>query len=285
MTTSAQVVRDRATGEVSEDHHVGGSALVWLYTTGLGRLVANVLVTQRWFSRFLGWPMTWKSSASRIPGFISQHSVKTKDFESTDYESFADFFGRRLAEDARHFDLDPRRLVAPADSKVSVSPIGQTLTIKGFDYTLETLLGRELPTDGFTWAVIFRLSIDDYHRFHFIDDCEILDQYEIPGKLHTVGPQSDGRGVFAENHRVVTRLATQHFGEVIQVTVGALLVGRIHMEPVELAFRGQEQGHFGLGASTIVLLVNANIDSDIIADSEAGIETRIRVGESVGSAR
>ena len=49
--------------------------------------------------------------------------------------------------------------------------------------------------------------------------------------------------------------------------------------------RGEEKGMFEFGGSTVVLLLKkdaAVIDSDIMENSAAGAETRVRIGEVIG---
>ena len=52
--------------------------------------------------------------------------------------------------------------------------------------------------------------------------------------------------------------------------------------------RGQEKGYFQFGGSTVVLLLKkdtAVIDSDILENSQNGIETVVKFGEKIGIAK
>ena len=67
--------------------------------------------------------------------------------------------------------------------------------------------------------------------------------------------------------------------------VGALLVGQINNHPLNEFRKGQEKGYFGLGGSTVVVLLAPNmvkIDQDILAQSQRGIETKVSMGETIG---
>lgn len=35
---------------------------------------------------------------------------------------------------------------------------------------------------------VFRLTVDDYHRYAFVDDGELSREFHIPGVYHTVNP-------------------------------------------------------------------------------------------------
>ncbi len=282
MTT----VYDRRSGQLIDEPQFGEHSLRLLYGHRWLRPLTNALITRRWVSQLLTWPERRPRSAARVPEFVRRYGVDLADYPERAYASFADFFTRDFRESARPVDPDPTRLVAPADAKLRAYPVAdaRTVAIKGFDYTIPALLGREAASSP-RWCLVFRLTVDDGHRYCFVDDCQVVDSYELPGKLHTVGPWSDGRArVLTENHRVVSTLDTAHFGQVTVVEVGALLVGRIVNHPVTRAARGQEKGYFAYGGSTIVLLVDdLTIDADIVEHSHAGIETKVCRGEGIGS--
>ena len=82
---------------------------------------------------------------------------------------------------------------------------------------------------------------------------------------------------------------TRAFGDVIAMEVGALLVGKIvnHHGPASVR-RGQEKGYFQFGGSTVVLLMKkdtAILDGDILENSRNGIETVVKFGEKIGTAK
>ncbi|MCL2467071.1 MAG: phosphatidylserine decarboxylase [Micrococcales bacterium] len=282
--TAEQTVYDRATGTTYTERPAGTSALRVLYGNRAVRPLTNALVTRRWVSRVLAWPTRRRASTRQIPAFVATHSICLDDHPERAYTSFADFFVRTLNPGARPFDPDVQRLCSPADSKLLAVPVGSTVRVKGFDYTLDQLVGRAWTGPQPRWALVFRLTVDDYHRFSYVDDCTVTDSYELPGRLHTVGPWSDGLPVLAENHRVVAWLETERFGTVVAVVVGAMTVGRVLVYPRTTAARGDEQGRFELGGSTVVLLTDAQVDDDIVDRSRQGVETRVRLGEAVGTA-
>ena len=80
---------------------------------------------------------------------------------------------------------------------------------------------------------------------------------KIPGVYHTVRPVAlEALPVFLENTREYCLLRTRHFKTIVQMEVGAMLVGRICNPPsARQVRRGQEKGFFQYGGSTIILLV------------------------------
>ena len=295
METKAPMIYDRGTGTTFEGTTYGQSSLRLAYSTTLGRWIVGGLITRRWFSRLATWPARSRASRGQIAPFIARFGIDDTEFATTEFTSFADFFVRDLKPDARPVDPDPRRLISPADSSLTAYRITEDLrvSIKGYDYELAELVGGEkkLAEIGagqqtpWTHCLVFRLSVDDFHRYCFIDQCSIEQTYALGGRLHTVGQWSDGRArVLAENHRVVTMTSTTGFGQVGIIEVGALMVGQIINHELVEAERGQEKGYFGYGGSTIVVLIGGiEIDADIAQQSAKGIETRVRRGEGIAT--
>ena len=79
---------------------------------------------------------------------------------------------------------------------------------------------------------------------------------------------------------------TENFGDVVQIEVGALLVGRIRNNTTNKSFnKGNEKGYFEYGGSTIILLIEKDkvlIDEDILSNSKEYVETQVKIGEKIG---
>ena len=60
-------------------------------------------------------------------------------------------------------------------------------------------------------------------------------------------------------------------------------MGKIVDHGDALFCKGQEKGYFEPGGSTVIMIVNGiDIDSDIMEQSDKGIETKVRFGERIG---
>ena len=96
--------------------------------------------------------------------------------------------------------------------------------------------------------------------------------------------------MYVQNSREWARIRTEHFGEIVQMEIGALLVGRIVNEPIsagDRVHRGQEKGRFEFGGSTIVLLLESNqieLDPRVPLDDPSGTETPVHMGGRLGRA-
>ena len=106
--------------------------------------------------------------------------------------------------------------------------------------------------------------------------------------FHTVNPAAASRcPIYRENTREYSLLESLRFGTVLQMEVGALLVGRISNHkgsgPVQ---RGTEKGMFEFGGSTVVLMLEPGRltpDEDILRNSTVGEETIVKMGERIGT--
>ena len=134
------------------------------------------------------------------------------------------------------------------------------------------------------YALVFRLAVNDYHRYVFFDDGELISSEFIKGELHTIRPVSEKYKVYARNSRVVNVMDSKSFGIITQVEIGALLVGKIVNHNTHMFSRLEEKGYFEYGGSTIVMFFPPNImiDEDILRQSQAGYETQVFIGDKIG---
>ena len=269
-----------------------GKALSGLYRGALRPLLP--LLSSKAVSAAGGAALSTRASAALVPGFIRRAGIDMSDFESREWRSFNDFFTRGLRPGARPVDPDPLALVSPCDSRLLALDITPDLTfrIKGGDYSVSSLLRNRRLAEDFAGGrcLIFRLCVDDYHRYCYFDDGCKGGNIPLPGRYYTVRPVAlEHHDFFKENSREYTVMATRHFGKAVQVEVGATFVGRIENHHGVCSFRrGEEKGMFLFGGSTIVLLLGKNaadIDPRIIENTSRGLETRVLMGRKIGHAR
>ena len=264
-----------------------GGALYGLYHTPAGRILLKALTAPP-LSRCVGAFLDTPASARLIAPFVKRAGIDLSDYERRPFRSFNDFFTRRLASGARSVDFDPQSLIAPCDGLLRVYPIrnGAVYPVKGVPYTLAGLLRSHKLAARFEGGLclVFRLCVDNYHRYAFFDDGRLLRRYRIDGVLHTVRPAAlEARPVFVENCREVSLMRTEHFGLAAQIEVGAMLVGRIcNRRGVTEFARGGEKGWFEYGGSTVVVLLQkdaARPDRRFLAGEG---EIPVRYGERIG---
>lgn len=259
--------------------------------------LAGYLATSRTASKIMGWAqsnkglltMNWKN-------FIEKHNINMDEYviPENGYATFNDFFARKLKPGARTIDQTPGVIVSPADSKCTfVSDISKKdiFIIKNSKWSLSRMLMSRLLAeiyDGGT-LISFRLSPEDYHRFHFPFDAKPGFSKKITGKYHSVNPYvfKLGEDPFGENARNVLVLKSEEFCDPLCIIVGAMGVGKIveTYTPETLYKKGEEMGYFKFGASTVCLLFRKGVIKPayekFVTNSQSMIETAVKQGQRI----
>ncbi|MBI2892168.1 MAG: phosphatidylserine decarboxylase [Deltaproteobacteria bacterium] len=288
---------ERSDGTTRVERVYGDALARLLYGTQAGRFATDRWLVRPVLSKLVGLWHDTPLSRRAIAGFVRELDVDLSEAqkELSQFRTFNDFFTRKLRPECRPIDRRPAALVCPADGRVLVVPEltpDLELALKGVRYSVRRLLAGVVDPPVFERgsALVVRLSPVDYHRFHFPDGGTADAAVDVPGRLHSVSPLAlrTGFDIFGENKRAVTRLASDHFGVVAIVEVGALCVGSIvqTFQPGRVE-RGDEKGYFCFGGSTMVLVFErgrVRFDHDLVEHSIDGLETRVLFGSSIGRA-
>lgn len=218
------------------------------------------------------------------------------------FESFGDFFVRRLRSEVRPVCQDRGALICPSDGRlVGYGPIADDgaarFEIKGQVYELQQLLGTAAASEVFAggeFAVIY-LHPRDYHRVHVPADARLVRTRHIPGARFPVASWSERRvsGIYGRNERLVFELELADGGRLALVMVAAFGVGNIEtpfapspapdrtteraLDPPAVLSRGEDLGAFRLG-STVVLAWSAGA---FLLDRPLEVGT-VRYGTRIG---
>ena len=275
-------VYDRTRKEYEEVTQYGSDTLKFLYGNAFGRILLRLAISKL-PSRIYGRKKASRRSAKEVPDFIRDHGIDMTQFEEREFVSFTDFFTRKFKDGARPVGDG---LISPADSKLLVYPADDDtrIIVKGREYFLREITRRNMDEYKGGKVLVYRLCIDDCHRYCFPASGTVLEQYDIKGKLHTVSPLSKDYKIYQENSRKVSFLDTGEFGKICYIEVGAILVGKIVDHGKKEFIKGEEKGYFEPGGSTIIVIVPAGIeiDSDIMEQSLTGVETQVKYGERIG---
>lgn len=216
------------------------------------------------------------------------------DIPKGGFSSFNAFFTRRRKVECA--DLTPHHLISPCDGFLTPVKIKKdsVFSIKNTKFSVEDLLGDPKLARRFQdgTAFIFRLTPADYHRYCYAADGQILCSEKIQGKLHCVRPIALRTvPVFVQNSREYQIIETDRFGTMIQMEIGALLVGKInnYRQPLESGDvkAGEEKGYFEFGGSTILVLMKENatcFHEDLYERQNSDGEIPVRMGECVARA-
>lgn len=283
--------RDRE-GKLFRNRTGQDKSLEMVYSNVCGRFAMKLLAAPV-VSRVIGCFMDTWASTFMIGRFIRKNKINLSEYQRKKYRSFNDFFTRQLKEGKRFVDKEPSHLIAPCDGMVMAYPISlrTKIFVKHSCYTVGSMLRNERLAASYVGGccIVLRLSVDNYHRYCYVDTAVKGRDRFLPGYLHTVNPVIlDHVKIYKENARSYCVLDTKNFGKVVQMEVGAMCVGRIrnyHREAV--VRRGQEKGRFEFGGSTVVLFFQRDevaVDDDILKNSAQGIETKVKLGERIGKA-
>ena len=264
--------------------------LSFLNTNIFGRMLLKPLI-QPQVSKLAGRYLSSAHSKWLISKFIERNEINMDIYEECDYSSFNDFFTRKIKPDCRPVPEDLDVLISPCDCLATVYPIQEntTFSIKNTEYTLRSLLRSPRLAKRFRggYAYVLRLTVEDYHRYLYSVSGKQSKNYHIDGTFHTVNPiANDYLPIYKENTREYTVIHSKEFGDVLQMEVGALLVGKIsNHKQSTVVTRGEEKGFFEYGGSTIVVLTQkgrVTPRSDLLTNSKNGYETKVLQAHPLG---
>ena len=94
-------------------------------------------------------------------------------------------------------------------------------------------------------------------------------------------------GILWENKRYLTRIRTDHLGEVVFLEIGATCVGSVvhTSRPMQFMARGAEKGYFRFGGSCVITAFEpgkVRFADDLLEHSSAGREVYARMGDVAG---
>lgn len=265
-----------------------------LYNTAVGRILIRPLINPM-VSKIGGKVLSLSISCCIVKPFIKLNHIDISDCENKKYTSFNDFFTRKLIDGARRVCEDANSVIAPCDGRLTVYPITDDglFTVKHTGYSLKELLKSEKLAKRYQGGTLwmYRLCVDDYHRYIYPVDARKSKNVHIPGVFHTVNPvANDIYPIYKENTREYCLLKTETAGTFLQMEVGALMVGKIENNCTResMVKRGDEKGYFAFGGSTIIILTQKDCavpGENIRSNSVNNIETRVKLGQIVGRVR
>lgn len=270
-------------------------SLRFLYRTVIGRAILKLLINPA-VSKPAGFLLSTRFSKLFIPHFIKKNNIDLTDIEIPfgGFVSFNDFFTRIRKSPV----LKPAasQLISPCEGFLTPLEIRNDiiLDIKNTSYSLSDLLKDDKLAEAFEngTALIFRLTPANYHRYCYSADGNIRRHEKISGKLHCVRPVAlRTLPVFVQNSREYQLIESDNFGSIIQMEVGALMVGKISNYISEAqnqrVLAGEEKGYFEFGGSTIILLFQqgaVSIKKDLFDRKDAFDEIPVQIGEILADA-
>lgn len=194
-------------------------------------------------------------------------AINFDDFEkkANQYENLNELFTRRFKPGVRFFSQNQNIFSAPAEGMLTSIPSlkkTDSFFVKNKKFSLASFLKspkNEKLIGEDPMVLIFRLRIGDYHRFHMPTSAQIIEVYDLGGKLLSVQPSAftEKQNPFIENYRKVLVCKTTQNNIFLIVIVGAFNVGsiKISCKLNQLLSAGDEIGFFEIGGSTVVTII------------------------------
>ncbi|MCC5912174.1 MAG: phosphatidylserine decarboxylase [Clostridiaceae bacterium] len=289
---------DRKTGKKEKEIVVGDRYLQWMYGNKVGSSFLETIVKKKIVSSIYGRLQDLPISRRKIDKFIRELNINMEETEKQslkEYHNFNEFFIRRLKAETRPICNEEKTLVSPADGRMLVYEnidIDKVVQVKGQIYSLEELFQNSTLAKEYQGGscIIVRLNPADYHRFHFPDDGMPQETVKIKGSYYSVNPIAlrQVASLYCQNKREITIFQSDSFQKISMIEVGATCVGSIIQTytPGSTVKKGEEKGYFKFGGSTVILFLKANtvkIDEDLVANTKKGLETKVNMGERIGT--
>jgi phosphatidylserine decarboxylase len=287
-------VRDRRTGKLVQEWMDDHQAT---YESEPRRSISQWLKSHPLFDWLYAAYENTRWSAREIEPFVRKYHIDMSEFEPVEYRSFAEFFERRLRPGARKFPSVAGEMGAFAEARYfgwERWESEQRFPIKGQSLRPDQILGNAQRARPFMGGPVFlvRLAPVDYHHVHYCDDGTTLDRARTGSRLWTVNQHAlrNQPDILFRNERNINILETRNFGRLGFVEVGALSVGRIvQVHPLDVPFhRGEEKSLFRFGGSAIAVFGEPGAwrpCDDIVGHTRDGVETLVRLGETIGVRR
>lgn len=267
--------------------------LRFLYRTVPGRMVLKILV-HPWVSKAAGCFLSSKASRFLVPYYVKKNHISLKNIvvPAVGFSSFNEFFTRK-SNTKGEFITNKGCVISPCDGFLTPVEIknGRVFDIKNAEYSLEDLLKSHSLGEKFKdgMAFVFRLTPANYHRYCYAVSGKVSASRRIEGILHCVRPVALRTfPVFVQNSREYQVIRTENAGLVVQMEIGALLVGKIKnhdsSSKTKMVHAGEEKGYFEFGGSTIVLLFQKDavfVKEELYQRLDANGEIPVHMGENV----
>jgi phosphatidylserine decarboxylase len=288
---------NRYTESVEREDIWCGAWLRFAYGTIVGRLTLGGLFRRKIFSMILGKLASTAGSRRRIDPFIEKYGLRADSFEKkvSDFESFNDFFARKMKPSARPISPKPSTLSAPSDGRhlayENINNLGPFFVkgeqISAGELAMDRKIGEKFSRGS---ILISRLCPVDYHRFHFPIDGVPAKTFMVSGSYASVNPIAMAGSVstFLQNKRMSTILRTNTCGDILMTEIGATGVGSIRQTfvPGKSVLKGEEKGYFEYGGSTVISIFESGrvkFSEDVLKNTAHGMETYVLMGDEIAT--
>jgi phosphatidylserine decarboxylase len=244
------------------------------------------------------------ASHNQIKSFVDFYQINMNDFQPSnieEYDTFESFFVRHHTPESRliYEKDDATKAVVVADCRLVVYPtVAETkrLWVKGKHFTISNLIQDSERAKAWEDGAVasFRLSPQDYHRYHSPVNGTVEWFKQMSGEYYQVDPlclRSDV-DILTSNARCAVCVNSKEFGRVLFVAIGATDVGTVEINERwqkggSKINKGDEVGLFQFGGSSIIVAFvkdRIQFDEDLLSVSRQLVMMDVEMGMSLGKA-
>ena len=241
-------------------------------------LSKNDIELRRDLSKLAGFLYQDRESSKKILDFINIYAINISSYKVYPWNNMNEFLYRKLINEPNC--SNKKLLYAPVEGLLKIIN-EDNFYIKGNKFNFISLINQK---KNFNHALLFRMIPSYYHRIHCPCKLKLNEIRKIPGDLYSIRPNTIiNNNALVKNERYVLTFSDEQDFNLYMVLIGSIFIGsiKIHEKKLNKWFdAGEEVGYFKFGGSSVVLLIEKDIEYKI--NFYKNYETKVDIGTPIG---
>jgi len=218
-------------------------------------------------------------SQIKILSYINNNAINMNKYIISSWNNLNDFLIRKLLHKPKF--KNEKTLYSPVEGLFKIIT-EDNFYVKGNKFNFISLVNDKIH---FNHPILFRMLPSYYHRVHCPYNLKLINIKHIPGDLYSIRPNTIvTNDVLIKNERYVLTLSDKDDYKVYMILIGSIFIGSIFIHKKKLnqwIEKGEEIGYFQFGGSSVILLIEKDIDYKIkyYTDYETKVELGMLIGE------
>ena len=217
-------------------------------------------------------------SKSKIISYINTYAINMNKYKISNWNNLNEFLSRDLLKYPDF--LKKNMLYSPVEGLYKIIT-EDNFYIKGNKFNFTSLVNKKIH---FNHPILFRMLPSHYHKFHSPCKLKFNDISYIDGDLYSIRPNTIANNdCLIKNQRCVLSFTDKDDYKLYMIVIGSIFIGSIHIHKEKLnkwIEPGEELGYFKFGGSSVVLLVEKDID--FMIKNVGKYETKVELGSLIG---
>ena len=230
-------------------------------------------------SKLAGFLYMDSESRLKILDYINVYAIDISLYKYESWNNLNEFLYRKLLNYPTLKTSDILHSPVEAQLKIITE---NNFYIKGNKFNFTSLVNENIH---FNNAILFRMLPSFYHRIHSPFRLKLKNIKHIPGDLYSIRPNTIiENDALVKNERYVLTFSDNSDYNIYMIIIGSIFIGSIKIYENKIntwISPGEEIGYFKFGGSSIVLLIEKDIEFKIgIYDN---YETKVEIGTPIGN--